>query len=119
MKTILTLAVLLTAMPLMAIDTGATVKVNGMVCSFCTSSIEKKFKENQEVASVNVDLDTKTVELKYAPDKELKEEQIKEIIKKAGYTVVSIEHQTAAAAPANPGVEATTKAADTKGAKKK
>lgn len=72
---------------------GSTVKVNGMVCSFCVNSIEKKFKEKSEVSEVKVDLDTKTVAIKYATDKQLTDEQIKDVIVKSGYTVVSIEHQ--------------------------
>ncbi len=73
-----------------AAQTGATIKVNGMVCSFCSTSIEKKFKEFSEIAEVTVDLETKNVILKYAPNKELTEAQIKETITKSGYTVVSI-----------------------------
>lgn len=69
---------------------GATVKVNGMVCSFCSTSIEKKFKEKSEVGDVKVDLDTKIVTLKFKDDKALTDEQITDVIKKSGYTVVSI-----------------------------
>lgn len=69
---------------------GATVKVNGMVCSFCSTSIEKKFKEKSEVGEVKVDLETKMVTLKFASDKSLTDEQITEVIKKSGYAVVSI-----------------------------
>ncbi|MCC6138704.1 MAG: heavy-metal-associated domain-containing protein [Bdellovibrionaceae bacterium] len=101
MKAVLILGIFIFADNLWALDTGAKVKVNGMVCSFCTSSIEKKFKENKEVAEVSVDLDTKTVFLKYVQDKELKEEQIKDIITKSGYTVVSIEHQAGGDAPSS------------------
>lgn len=72
-------------------QTGAVVKVNGMVCSFCSTSIEKKFKEHAEVSEVTVDLENKKVVLVYAPSKTLKDEQIKDIITKAGYTVVSID----------------------------
>ena len=70
---------------------GATVKVNGMVCSFCSTSIEKKFKEKAEVGEVKVDLETKKVTLVFAADKSLTDEQIKDVIKKSGYAVVSIE----------------------------
>ncbi len=69
---------------------GATVKVNGMVCSFCSTSIENKFKEKSEVGDVKVDLDTKIVSLKFKDEKALTDEQITEVIKKSGYTVVSI-----------------------------
>ncbi len=70
---------------------GARVKVNGMVCSFCSTSIEKKFKEKSEVSAVKVDLDNKLVAVDYHPGKELSDEQIKDIITKSGYTVASIE----------------------------
>lgn len=69
---------------------GATVKVNGMVCSFCSTSIEKKFQEKSEVGDVKVDLDTKIVTLKFKDEKALTDEQITDVIKKSGYTVVSI-----------------------------
>jgi copper chaperone CopZ len=70
---------------------GATVKVNGMVCSFCSTSIEKKFKEKSEVGEVKVDLETKKVTLMFAADKSLTDDQIKDVIKKSGYAVESIE----------------------------
>lgn len=72
---------------------GAKIKVNGMVCSFCSTSIEKKFRENKEITTVNVDLDKKIVSVTFAPGKELGDEKMNEIITKSGYTVVSIEKE--------------------------
>jgi copper chaperone CopZ len=66
------------------------VKVNGMVCAFCSNSIEKKFKEMSEVKEVKVDLDTKLVTIRYNEGKSLSEKAINDLITKSGYTVVSV-----------------------------
>lgn len=83
-------------LPFAAWADGATIKVNGMVCAFCSSSIEKKFKEKSEVKAIDVNLDTKLVTIEYHPGKSLPEKEIKDIVTKSGYTVVSVT-QTAAA----------------------
>lgn len=72
---------------------GAKIKVNGMVCSFCSTSIEKKFRENSEVSNVQVDLDKKIVSVQFVENKQLSDDKIKEIITKSGYNVVSIEKE--------------------------
>lgn len=68
------------------------IKVHGMVCAFCTNSIEKKFKKQKNVESVKVDLESKTVTLTLKhqgmPDKE-----IKKLIKTSGFKSVSIENK--------------------------
>jgi copper chaperone CopZ len=71
------------------------VTVKGMVCSFCAQGIEKKLKAFKEVKSVNVDLDEKKVFLDLQPGLELSEDQLKKIIKDAGFDVVSIEKKGA------------------------
>lgn len=70
----------------------SVVKVNGMVCSFCASSIEKKFKEMDEVKDINVDLESKKVTISYKDGKSLPDEKVKEIITESGYAVSSIEN---------------------------
>lgn len=108
MKTLLFSAVIFLAQLAFA-GTTSTVKVNGMVCSFCANSIEKKFKEKPEVSTVKVDLDSKIVTINYAPEKTLSDEQIKEIITKSGYTVVSITNAASDTAPAVEKAEDATK----------
>lgn len=67
------------------------VKVNGMVCAFCATSIEKKFNKLDEVSGIEVDLDSKVVTINYKEGKSLPEEQIRKIITESGYAISSIE----------------------------
>lgn len=62
-----------------------TVGVKGMVCAFCAQGIEKKFKAQKEVESVQVSLEKKFVKLKYKDGQKLSNERIAEILKDAGY----------------------------------
>ena len=64
-----------------------TVGVKGMVCSFCAQGITKKFKEQPEVANVEVSLEKKFVKLTYAEGKKLSHEKIESLLKDAGYEV--------------------------------
>lgn len=64
-----------------------TVGVKGMVCSFCAQGITKKFKEQPEVANVEVSLEKKFVKLTYAEGKKLTHEKIETLLKDAGYEV--------------------------------
>ncbi|MBY0510107.1 MAG: cation transporter [Rhodospirillaceae bacterium] len=67
--------------------------VNGMVCAFCATGIEKSFKKQAAVDTVTVDLDKKLVTLNTKPDKTLDDAVIKKVIGDAGYAVVSIERK--------------------------
>jgi mercuric ion binding protein len=69
----------------------AKVQVNGMVCAFCAQGIKKKFAENPNVESCEVDLDKKIVEVKIKKDKTVSDEEIKKIIKDAGYAAIKLE----------------------------
>lgn len=71
-------------------ETVKNVKVNGMVCSFCSTSLERKFSKQKEVSSINVDLEKKNVAVFFKPGETLPDEKIKKMIKGAGYDVVSI-----------------------------
>lgn len=64
------------------------VGVKGMVCAFCAQGIEKKFKSQPEVSSVEVSLENKYVKLKFKEGKSLAKEKITEILKDAGYEAV-------------------------------
>lgn len=72
-------------------DTTATqskeikVGVKGMVCAFCAQGIEKKFKSQPEVSSVEVSLENKYVKLKFKEGKTLSKDKITELLKDAGY----------------------------------
>jgi copper chaperone CopZ len=64
--------------------------VNGMVCAFCATGIEKTFRKQSEVESVKVDLKEKLVTIKTKPGKTLSDAKVKEIVTYSGYTMGKI-----------------------------
>jgi periplasmic mercuric ion binding protein len=84
MKNLIFIALLFSS----AITFGAeeiTVTVKGMVCAFCAQGIEKHFKEQKEVDTVDVSLANKYVKLKFKEGMKLPNDKIVEILKDAGY----------------------------------
>jgi periplasmic mercuric ion binding protein len=67
-----------------------TTTVNGMVCAFCATGIEKTFRKQPEVASVKVDLPKKQVVIKTKPGQTLSDAKIKEVVTYSGYTMGQI-----------------------------
>lgn len=66
-------------------------KVNGMVCGFCATGIEKTFKAQPEVKAVNVDLVSKLVTVSTKEGKTLDDTKLKKLLTNSGYSVVSID----------------------------
>jgi len=64
--------------------------VNGMVCAFCATGIEKTFRKQPEVASVKVDLHKKTVTITTKPGKTVSDAKIKEVVSYSGYSMGKI-----------------------------
>ena len=64
--------------------------VNGMVCAFCATGIEKTFRNQSEVESVKVDLKEKLVTIKTKPGETLTDAKVKEIVTYSGYTMGKI-----------------------------
>ena len=64
--------------------------VNGMVCAFCATGIEKTFRKQAEVATVQVDLPQKTVTITTKPGRTLTDAKVKEIVTYSGYTMGKI-----------------------------
>ncbi len=64
--------------------------VNGLVCSFCATGIEKSFKAQPEVDSVTVDLDKKLVTIATKPKQTLDDAAITKVLTDAGYSVTAI-----------------------------
>ena len=64
--------------------------VNGMVCAFCATGIEKTFRKQPEVESVKVDLPSKQVTIKTKPGTTLSDAKIKEVVTYSGYTMGKI-----------------------------
>ena len=71
---------------------GETIRttVNGMVCAFCATGIEKTFRKQPEVATVQVDLPKKTVTITTKPGRTLTDAKVKEIVTYSGYTMGKI-----------------------------
>ena len=67
--------------------------VNGMVCAFCATGIEKTFRKQPEVQSVKVSLADKSVIIQTKPGKTLSDAKIKEIVTYSGYTMGKIVRQ--------------------------
>ena len=67
--------------------------VNGMVCAFCATGIEKTFRKQPEVATVKVDLPTKQVTITTKAGKTLSDAKIKEVVTYSGYTMGKIVRQ--------------------------
>jgi mercuric ion binding protein len=64
--------------------------VNGMVCAFCATGIEKTFRKQPEVATVKVDLHSKVVTITTKLGKTLSDARIKEVVTYSGYTMGKI-----------------------------
>jgi mercuric ion binding protein len=70
-----------------------TTTVNGMVCAFCATGIEKTFRKQAEVATVKVDLPKKRVVITTKPGQTLSDTKIKEIVTYSGYKMGNIVRQ--------------------------
>jgi len=65
--------------------------VNGMVCGFCATGIEKTFKAQPEVKSVTVDLQKRLVTVATKEGQAIDDARLRKLIGNAGYSVVSID----------------------------
>ena len=74
------------------------IKVDGMVCGFCASSIEKKMRAEKATADVFVSLANKIVAVSEKPGQKLDEAKLKAGIADSGYEVKAIERVTASIA---------------------
>jgi periplasmic mercuric ion binding protein len=91
-KSLLTTLVLSTLLSNIAFAT-QTIKanVNGMVCAFCAQGIEKKMRALSQTKDVYVNLKQRVVAVEVKDGQTLTNDTVKDIIKKAGYDVTSIE----------------------------
>ncbi|MSO97481.1 MAG: heavy-metal-associated domain-containing protein [Rhodospirillaceae bacterium] len=67
--------------------------VNGMVCAFCATGIEKSFKKQAAVADIKVDLEGRKVTVHTKPEVTLADDTVTKLITDAGYAVVGIDRQ--------------------------
>jgi len=90
MKRILLILIMLAGLSGAALAETIQTTVNGMVCAFCATGIEKTFRKQPEVATVHVDLHKKTVTITTKPGKTLSDAEIKEVVTYSGYTMGKI-----------------------------
>lgn len=64
--------------------------VNGMVCAICVSGIEKSFKKNPAVETVDVDLENGKVTVDTKAGAKLDDATVTKTIVNAGYAVTEI-----------------------------
>ena len=62
------------------------IDIRGMVCAFCATSIEDKFKEVKGVQKVLVDFKTRVVIVGFEGDVTMSDQEINALILDAGYT---------------------------------
>lgn len=67
--------------------------VNGLVCSFCATGIEKTFNAQPAVEKVHVDLDNKLVMINTKDKQNIDDTTVTKLITDAGYSVTSISRE--------------------------
>jgi copper chaperone CopZ len=90
MRQFFMIAALLVSMGGAAYAETITATVNGLVCSFCATGIEKTFKKQPAVKDVKVDLDKKLITIHTKKGKSIDDKTMTDLIKDAGYSVVGI-----------------------------
>ncbi len=68
-----------------------TAKVNGLVCDFCAQALRKVFKKEDAVDDITVDLNSGEVVVALKAGAALDDDRVKKLIRKSGYSLVSIE----------------------------
>ena len=86
------LLVLFTSLSLCGAAAADTIQatVNGMVCGFCATGIEKTFRAQPEVKSIDVDLENKVVTIHTREGQTMDDSKIKKLLRGAGYSVTGI-----------------------------
>ncbi len=90
MRKFLMITMLLATMSGSAYAKTIKASVNGLVCSFCATGVEKTFKKQPAVEDVKVDLDAKLVTIHTKQGETLDDETITKLVKDAGYSVTGI-----------------------------
>jgi cation transport ATPase len=87
-----TILVLIIALSFCSVATADTIKasVNGMVCAFCATGIEKTFKSQREVDKVDVDLAHKLVTIRTKQGQTLDDAKLKKLFGNTGYSLVGV-----------------------------
>ena len=81
---------LLVALPGSALAETINATVNGMVCAFCATGIEKTLKKEPQVDTIKVDLEKKIVTINTKQGQTISDAKVTHAIKYAGYSVKNI-----------------------------
>ena len=86
------ISILVAMMILPAAVQAETIKasVNGLVCAFCATGIERTFRAQDAVNTVHVDLNDKLVTITTKNDQVMDDATITKLITDAGYSVTNI-----------------------------
>ena len=74
---------------LAAADT-ITVTIHGNACNLCVTAIEKRFRAQSEVKSVDVDLENRLVTIETKRGQTMDDAKMKKLLADAGYAVVTV-----------------------------
>ena len=92
-KVLLTLAVLI-AFTGNAYANTIKASVNGLVCAFCATAIEKTLMKQPAVEAVRVDLEHKLVTITMKQGQNLDDDTVEKLISDAGYTITDIARES-------------------------
>ena len=81
------LMIAFTSIVALAATKKSTIRVDGMMCSKCTSSVEKALKATPGVEKVEVSLDRKAAVVEY-DDAKVTEAKLREVINSTGFKAV-------------------------------
>lgn len=92
-RSIMLSVIMIFSMASAALAERITVRVDGMVCAFCAAGIEQLLNDEAAVAKVQVDLDASMVRIDTKEDATVTDAQLREIIRKSGFTAGDITRQ--------------------------
>ena len=84
------------------------ITVHGMVCAFCSSSLEKKLKKEEAIDQIEVDMANQKISILFKKDKSVENKKLEKIITASGFKFVGIESPTNSTSPntkSNPSVK--------------
>jgi len=67
-----------------------TATIHGNACNLCATAIEKTFRAQPEVKSVDVDLENRVVTIETKRGQTMDDAKMKKLLADAGYAVVSV-----------------------------
>lgn len=89
MKTIIAITLIAVSISAQAAQS-LKAEVNGMVCAFCAQGIEKKLRAMPQTQDVYINLKQRIVSVQFKDGQAIAPDALRELVKDAGYEVVSI-----------------------------